>query len=189
MDRVGVELHVRRGRAVLVGVGDPPLDPEDLELPDDLAAALDEWARVAETVRDTRNGGAEPGTLVTRRGRQLAARLARRAGVPVGFADPMAGGVELFAPHPRDPGPTPWATGLTVTAAAATLVVVTMVVLAQALAETSPWLSAIATVLVAAGLAPSVWLGRRVPVWRWVAYGVAAGVVLSWLVLLLSLLG
>jgi len=42
---------------------------------------------------------------------------------------------------------------------------------------------------VAAGLAPSMWLTRAIPVWRWVAYGAAGGILLTWITLLLSLLG
>ncbi|WP_276313846.1 DUF2537 domain-containing protein [Solihabitans fulvus] len=33
-----------------------------------------------------------------------------------------------------------------------------------------------------------MWLARRVPVWRWVAYGVVAGVGLAWFGLILSTL-
>jgi hypothetical protein len=43
--------------------------------------------------------------------------------------------------------------------------------------------------LVAAGMSPSIWLGRSTPVWRWIAHGTAAGIILTWLGLLLSLLG
>ncbi|HWE90238.1 MAG TPA: DUF2537 domain-containing protein [Pseudonocardiaceae bacterium] len=38
------------------------------------------------------------------------------------------------------------------------------------------------------GLAPSVWLTRNVRVWRWVAYGIVAGLAVGWIGLLLTLL-
>ncbi|MCP2169246.1 DUF2537 domain-containing protein [Goodfellowiella coeruleoviolacea] len=84
--------------------------------------------------------------------------------------------------------PTPWGTGLTVSAFVAVIVVLTIVALSVGLAETSVLLALVANVLVVGGIAPSVWLARRVPVWRWVSYGVTAGVALAWLGLLLSLL-
>ena len=65
---------------------------------------------------------------------------------------------------------------------------VTVVSLSLGLDETSRWLALVANVLVVGGLAPSVWLGRRVPVWRWVAYGVVTGVLVAWFALILTLL-
>jgi hypothetical protein len=89
----------------------------------------------------------------------------------------------------KQPGePTPWATGLIVSAMAATVVGVALLSLSQDLASNGAWLVVLANLLVAAGLAPSIWLGRVTPIWRWVAYGTAAGIVLAWLALLLSLL-
>ncbi len=91
---------------------------------------------------------------------------------------------------PVPPGePTPWATGLTVSAMVAVIVGVGLLSLSQALAPTSRGLVVLANLLVAAGLAPSIWLTRHTPTWRWPAYGAAAGIVLTWLALLLSLLG
>jgi hypothetical protein len=84
--------------------------------------------------------------------------------------------------------PTPWATGLIVSAMAATVVGVALLSLSQDLASNGAWLVVLANLLVAAGLAPSIWLGRATPIWRWVAYGTAAGIVLAWIALLLSLL-
>ncbi|MGH3527860.1 MAG: DUF2537 domain-containing protein [Pseudonocardiaceae bacterium] len=90
----------------------------------------------------------------------------------------------------KQPGePTPWATGLIVSAMAATVVGVALLSLSQDLASNGAWLVVLANLLVAVGLAPSIWLGRATPIWRWVAYGTAAGILLTWLVLLLSLLG
>lgn len=177
----GVELHARAGRAVLVGC-------DERALPAELVSALHEWARVAQAVHH--GGGREVRTLASSRGRQLAARIAGHTGTVVGYVDPVQGSTEPVGPaacHRTEP--TPWATGLTVSAVTAALVVIMMVALAQALAETSRWLAALATVLVAVGLAPSIWLVRGVPVWRWVGYGLAAGIGCGWFVLLLSLLG
>ncbi|MGH2843054.1 MAG: DUF2537 domain-containing protein [Solirubrobacteraceae bacterium] len=66
--------------------------------------------------------------------------------------------------------PTPWATGLTVSVVVAAIVVIALLSLAQ-------------------GLAPAMWLGRATLIWRWVAYGTAAGIAATWSALLLSLLG
>jgi hypothetical protein len=84
--------------------------------------------------------------------------------------------------------PTPWATGLTVSAVAAAIVGVALLSLSQALASNGVGAVVLANGLVAAGLTPSLWLGRTTPVWRWVAYGTAAGIVATWVALLLSLL-
>lgn len=85
--------------------------------------------------------------------------------------------------------PTPWATGLTVSAMAAAVVVVALLSLSQDLAPNGAWLVVLANLLVAAGLTPSIWLARTTPIWRWLAYGTAAGIALAWAALLLSLLG
>lgn len=172
----GLELRVREGRAVLTALGDGAVE---LDLPADLRAALHEWARVAEDLPP----GGEAAVLVSRRGRQLASRIAATTGRPVGYVDPLEGGVELIGPEP-----TPWVTGLTVSVATVPFVLVTLVSLADGLAEIAPWVAVVALLLATAGLAPSVWLGRDTPVWRWVAYGVAAGVALSWVTVVASLL-
>ncbi len=86
-------------------------------------------------------------------------------------------------------GPTPWATGLTVSAVAAAVVAIALLRLSQGLASNGAGVVVLANVLVAAGLTPSLWLGRATPIWRWVAYGTAAGIVATWIALLLSLLG
>ncbi|MBY8853751.1 hypothetical protein K7G98_38185, partial [Saccharothrix sp. MB29] len=59
-----------------------------------LAEALHEWAKVADAVSRTDSpseGVAE--ALVTRRGRQLAGRLAADMGSPVRYTDPVTGDV------------------------------------------------------------------------------------------------
>ena len=89
----------------------------------------------------------------------------------------------------KQPGePTPWTTGLIVSAMAATVVSVGLLSLSQGLASNGPWFVVLANLLVAVGLTPSIWLGRATPIWRWVAYGTAAGIALTWVSLLLSLL-
>lgn len=84
--------------------------------------------------------------------------------------------------------PTPWSTGLTVSGAVAVIVGIALLRLSQGLEPNGGGVVALANVLVAAGLTPSIWLTRMTPVWRWIAYGAAAGIALTWLALLLSLL-
>lgn len=190
-----MELRAERGRAVLVGV------PELFEPPAALAGALDEWAEVAAAV--CAEGEADPATaeLVSARGRQLAARLAAAAGRPVGYADPVRGVLEEVpagpprpTPRPRrvgsaGPEPTPWATGLTVSAFTAVVVLFAVVTVVRGLGDIGWWLGALGLVIVTAGLAPSIWLARDAPVWRWVSFGVAGGLALSWIAVILSTLG
>jgi hypothetical protein len=83
---------------------------------------------------------------------------------------------------------TPWGTGLTVSAFAAVVVLFAVIALSEALGSASRWLAVVANVIIALGLAPSLWLARNVPVWRWVAYGVIGGIGLAWLSLLFTLL-
>ncbi|MFI9814124.1 DUF2537 domain-containing protein [Saccharothrix variisporea] len=198
-----MELRVRDGRAVLAGrddAGEREVDPHTLPLGAGLADALHEWAKVAEAVVRTdppANGAA--GALVTRRGRQLASRLAADMGTPVAYTDPVTGEqfvveapdrepVEEPEPAPREEEKTPWGTGLTVSVFTAAVVTFMVVTLSLGLGETSSWLALLANVLVVGGIAPSVWLARKVLVWRWVAYGVVAGVLLAWFALITTLL-
>ncbi len=85
--------------------------------------------------------------------------------------------------------PTPWATGLTVSAVIAVIVGIGLFSLSQGLARGGGWPVVLVNLMVAAGLTPAMWLAREIPIWRWVAYGAAAGIVLTWILLLLSLLG
>lgn len=85
--------------------------------------------------------------------------------------------------------PTPWSTGLTVSGVVAAIVGIALLHLSQGLAANGRGAVALANLLVAAGLTPSIWLARETPTWRWIAYGTAAGIVFTWLALLLSLLG
>jgi hypothetical protein len=85
--------------------------------------------------------------------------------------------------------PTPWATGLVVSALVAAVVVAAVGTLVSGLAGVGWWLGGFGLVVVTAGLMPSVWLTRSVPLWRWVSYGVAGGLAISWLAALLAALG
>jgi hypothetical protein len=215
-----VQLRARDGRALLAGpadgadAADREVDPHSLALGADLAEALHEWARVADAVH--RNGPTDEGAaarLISRRGQQLASRVAAAMGSPVSYADPLTGEItEIAVPaasvvpdvstvaeqespdltQESDPDrpaePTPWATGLTVTGFSAAVVLLVVVALSLALGAASNWLALIANVVIALGLAPSVWLARRAPVWRWVAYGVVAGIVIAWIALLFTAL-
>jgi hypothetical protein len=184
-------VQLASGGRVLLGerrVGDPPL-------PTELEDALREWAAFAVTVSGS--GGPEERDLLRRRGRQLAVRVADTLGRTVTYTDPVSGRVEEVSvpptgPIPRqadDTEPTPWATGLAVSAFAAVLVAVGDVALSRAFAEAFGLLWVPANVLVGLGLAPSLHLLRHTPFWRWPALGAAAGLVIAWVVLLLGLLG
>ena len=216
-----MQLRARDGRALLAGeVGDAgdqdgagaqrEVDPHSLALGADLADALHEWARVADAVH--RNGQADGSAarLISRRGQQLAGRVAAVMGRPVSYADPLTGEVtEIGLPSPSAPvesvvrrasrparhsrheaagEATPWATGLTVTFVTGVLMLIVVVMLSLALGAANRWLPLIANVVIAVGLAPSVWLARHAPVWRWVAYGVVGGIVLAWIALLFTAL-
>jgi hypothetical protein len=215
-----VQLRARDGRALLAGDADDheateaEVDPHNLALGADLADALHEWARVADAV--SRNGnasGTAAATLISRRGRQLAGRIAVVMGRPVSYADPLTGEiVEIDVPPPElaDEGqprwwsaaretstagrhatadePTPWATGLTVSFVTAVLMMIVVITLSLALGAANRWLPLIANVVIAVGLAPSVWLARRALVWRWIAFGVVAGIVGAWIALLFTAL-
>ncbi|MEU6128345.1 DUF2537 domain-containing protein [Saccharopolyspora sp. NPDC047091] len=192
------ELRVRRGRAVLVDrperVGERPVreyDPAQLALPPELVEDLHEWAHVVEAVAPDQDiAGESSATLMARRGRQLAARLAAETGGDVGYWDPARGRMNrVRRAAPAVPEPTPWATGSAIAVVIAALVTVSLVVVSRGLGEVNLLLAVLVNVVVVGGFAPSIWIGRRLPVWRWVAFGAAAGVVLAWLSLLLSLLG
>lgn len=206
-----MELRIREGRAVLAGPGGESareVDPHTLAIGSDLAGALHEWARVASAVSASAKPGessAEATSVVSQRGRQLASRLAAALGTTVRFVDPVSGeDVSVGPPTPPvrsqlaqrlfgtpDPHgePTPWFTGLTVSAFVAAVIVVAMLALANTLArETTGWLALLASAVVTAGITPSLWLARRVPIVRWASYGAAGGIVIAWIgVLIIAL--
>jgi len=191
-----MELRIRGEQAVLAGPGGEDareVDPRRLAIGPDLAQALHEWARVASAVARSGPDAEVAGSVVSQRGRQLAARLAAVMGTQVQFVDPVTGAEVVVDPPPgpaepvrrpprtAPPEPTPWLTGLTVSAFAAAIVIVAMLALATTLAqETSGWLALIAALVVTGGVAPSLWLGRKVLIVRWAVYGAAAGLVVSW---------
>ncbi|TNC28170.1 DUF2537 domain-containing protein [Amycolatopsis alkalitolerans] len=199
-----MELRIRGERAVLRGHGGAnarEIDPHSLALGAELADALHEWARVAAAVRRAAEKGGQQGEaapVVSRRGQQLAGRVATVMGTPVHFVDPVTDEVvvvppaaaeqaeptlarRLFGPVEIGNEPTPWGTGLVVAGFVATVVITAMLALAAALAEeTAGWVVLLAAVVVTAGLAPSLWLARRLPIVRWLALGAAAGCVLAW---------
>jgi hypothetical protein len=187
----GIQLRANGDRAVLVdGDGSAVTEPGRLPLGVELTDALHEWAKVAAAVARAEPGTAA-GAVVSRRGLQLAGRVATSLGVAVRYVDPLSGDESVVEPlrsvpvarPARAPEPVPWLTGLTVAGASLALTVVTVVTLAITLAETH-WLLALASnVVVTAGLLPSLWLIHRQPVWRWVAYGVGVGLGISWLAL------
>ena len=93
-----MQLRANGERAVLVGhdgVAEREMDPQRLPLGVELTDALHEWARVASAVRRSdanASGGSDAaGAVVTRRGLQLAGRVAASMGVPVGYVDPLSG--------------------------------------------------------------------------------------------------
>lgn len=218
-----MELRTREGRAVLVrpaaGAGGTAaghevrevheVDPDELPLDRGLPEALHEWARVVGAVRDSEDPVelARVGPLVSRRGRQLATRLAVAMGRPVDYVDPFTGEVAPVSPEPSGPPsgapsgpppsgrlsvparhvarvgggePTPWGTGLTVSGVTALIVALMMLALTATLSDTSNWLALGAGVVLTGGMAPSVWLLRQVLIWRWVALGVAIGLGVGW---------
>ncbi|MGH3451801.1 MAG: DUF2537 domain-containing protein [Haloechinothrix sp.] len=216
-----MELRVQGDRAVLADRDDPDeqaTEPEQLPLGPDLAAALHEWARVASAVRLASLGqsaaldeqGEDAVGVVSRRGRQLAGRVASQMRMPVHYVDPVTEASTVVVPDPhsagsrgprharpdgttlfrRTPGePMPWGTGLTVSAFFLAVVLVGMLALSATLArETNGWITVLAAMLVSGGMAPSLWLGRGVPILRWVCFGAAAGLAASWVGLLFVLI-
>ena len=82
------------------------------------------------------------------------------------------------AAHPIRPatsrsGSTPWATGLAVAGFTAVFVTMGDVVLSRAFADAFGLLWVPANLLVGIGLAPSLYLLRSIPFWRWPAFGTA----------------
>ncbi|MFC5286980.1 DUF2537 domain-containing protein [Actinokineospora guangxiensis] len=191
-----MELRASDERPVLV-TENGDIDPDTLPLDPALTEDLNEWARVATAVSRAADPTAAP--VVSRRGRQLALRLADATTTPITYVDPLTGEASVVnptspllvadaepeqTPDPTEPTePTPWGTGLLVAAFAFTLVVFAIGTLAATLNENSPLLAIGANVVVTGGLLPSVWLARGVPIWRWVAFGVGAGIAAGWVAL------
>jgi len=191
-----MELRAVGERAVLVGhdgSAEREVDPGNLALEGDLPEALHEWARVSAAVLRSAGSAGAAAAVISRRGRQLAARLAEIMGVPVGYANPLTGELTVVDPpsddarKPWTPAlpaePVPWLSGLAVSAFIFVLVLFAVLTLAVTLAATNPLLAVGSNVVVTAGLGPSVWLVRHTPIWRWIALGVAAAVGIAWIAL------
>jgi hypothetical protein len=86
----------------------------------------------------------------------------------------------------RQSGERPaWAHGVTLAAFAVLVVGTAVFVLSVGLGD-MPWLAIAANVVVAAGLAPALWLCRSLPVLRFLAGGAALGVAIGWIAALLN---
>ena len=79
--------------------------------------------------------------------------------------------------------PTPWATGLTVSAFVAAVTCAAVIVLSMGVARVHPLLSVGLNAVAVGGLAPTFWGWREVPVLRWFVLGTGVGVLTGWLVL------
>lgn len=185
-----VELRTDGEQAVLIGPDEQVLDPYRLAIPSDLSTALTEWAQVVAAIQRTdAPEDATTAIVVSRRGRQLADRLSAVLGSTVRYHDPLTGEVlvveatkgDVVQEPPAPPEPTPWLTGLAVSVLVAAITLAAALTLATTLSETSPFLAIGANVVVTGGLLPSVWLARKVLIWRWVALGVATGLALGWI--------
>nr|WP_245560137.1 DUF2537 domain-containing protein [Actinopolyspora halophila] len=203
---VAEELELRAGRAgaVLVDAsGTLGLAPEHTGASERLVGALREWAEVVERMRRGETSGRKVAEAATRRGELLATELATEIGAALRYRDPVDGRLSRVEPRERDRNrrspssgaassgedDVPWFPGLTVAAMVAALTVIALVVVSLGLGEVSPLLAIVINLAVAGGFTPSIWLGRDVPTWRWPVLGLACGIVLSWVVLPLSLLG
>jgi hypothetical protein len=178
-----VRLTASGGQALL---DERPLDAlgETAGLPDEVCQALRQWAWLA--------GHTAAAEAVSPRGEQLAALVALVCGERVEYVDPTSGVVHLVGPErtaaDRCSGrePTPWATGLTVLGFVAVVVAALDLALTATLRAEYRWVWIPANLLVGIGLAPTVLLLRRTPFWRWIAYGIAAGLIIGWLVLIVT---
>ena len=204
-----MELRIHGERAVLVrfasvehaGQGGPGelTDPGDAGLEENLASALHEWARVAAAVGGGRTAhDSKVAAMVSRRGRQLAGRVAETVDAPVRYSDPVNGtsivvrparhgrsrsvAESLIGTSPRPGDPVPWLTGTVLALFTGVVLTVAMLALTRALAaQVGGWLAVVAALVATAGLAPSLWLGRRQLILRWAALGAAAGITFAWI--------
>ena len=80
--------------------------------------------------------------------------------------------------------PVPWGPGLALAGFIAALVACAVYVLSDGLAD-RPLLAIAVNVVVAGGLAPALWLSRKLPVLRWVAGGAVIGVLAAWIAVLI----
>lgn len=80
--------------------------------------------------------------------------------------------------------PTPWGTGLTVSAFTAVVTGAAIVVLSLGMTRVHPIISVALNLIAVGGLAPTLWGWRRVPVRRWFVLGAGVGVAVGWIGLL-----
>lgn len=169
------------------------------DLPAALVELLEEWARAVDVVARSGAGPrAGEAVRVSRTGRHLAARVSVALGRPVDYCDPVTGvriplravttvtrvpEVELPRRGRRGRGrgstafgePTPWGTGLTLSALVAGLVLLLNLTLALPMVAGLGLVGLLIDLVVVAGLVPALWLNRRVPTWRWVVWGAFVG--------------
>jgi hypothetical protein len=109
-------VRAERGRAMVAGVPLAGHGPDGRDgggrtwgLPPDLVDALQEWARVAATVpAGPRAAPQDPAAdTISRRGRQLAARLSVELAAPVDYCDPVTGHRVALRAVTRTPHPPP----------------------------------------------------------------------------------
>lgn len=78
-----------------------------------------------------------------------------------------------------------WAPGITMALFVAGLVAVALIVLTSGLSDTW-WLAVVVNLVIAAGMAPALWLSRDLPVLRFLAAGAAVGLMVGWLCMLVA---
>ncbi|QNG17687.1 DUF2537 domain-containing protein [Rhodococcus triatomae] len=76
--------------------------------------------------------------------------------------------------------PTPWGTGLLVSLFSTVVVATAAIVFASQLARVSVVLAVVLNVIVGVGVVLTVWHWRTRPTWRWVVYGICAGIPVGW---------
>jgi len=183
-----VRLTASEGRALL--------DEQSVDavgaLPAELCQALLRWAWLAAglvdgTADEVALDGAE---AVSRQGEQLAVLVAAVRGEPVDYVDPTTGAVRTIGRALPTAGsgrePTPWATGLAVLGFVAVVVAGLDQALTAVLRADYHWVWIPANMMIGCGLAPTVLLLRGRTLWRWIAHGIAIGLIASWLGLLIT---
>lgn len=76
-----------------------------------------------------------------------------------------------------------WGPGIAMAAFVALIVAVALIVLTSGVSD-SPVLAVVFNVIIAAGMAPALWMCRSLPVLRFLAAGAAAGILLGWIAML-----
>lgn len=77
-------------------------------------------------------------------------------------------------------------TGILVSVLCAGLTAVAVYSFGAAVAEVATWLAWVVNIVAVAGIAPTLWRWRALPVWRWVVYGLVGGLVPGWLGLMIA---